>query len=89
MDEITVLDYFRFKLNPKNWNREILPEDTELNALQTETDSFAEQNTSNSSFFEASFQRIQMLKAKEQLAFSASSVIMLLLAFTSALLAQL
>ena len=88
MDEITVLDYFRFKLNPKNWNREILPEDTELNALQTETDSFAEQNTSNSSFFEASFQRIQMLKAKEQLAFSASSVIMLLLAFTSALLAQ-
>lgn len=89
MDEITVLDYFRFKLNPKNWNREILPEDTELDELQTETTSFAEQNTPKSSFVEVLFQRIRMLRTEEQLTFSASSAIMLVLAFTSALLAQL
>ncbi len=33
MDEITVLDYFKFKLNPKNWNREILPERSETDLI--------------------------------------------------------
>lgn len=32
MDEISVLDYVKFKLNPKNWGKEILPEDTECGA---------------------------------------------------------
>ncbi len=26
-EEITVLDYFRFKINPKNWGKELLPDD--------------------------------------------------------------
>lgn len=89
MDEITVLDYFRFKLNPKNWNREILPEDSEPSEVQSETISFAEKSFQNPSFFLTLFQRMEFLTENEKLAFCALSFIPLLLTFVLSQLAQI
>ncbi|MHC1770205.1 MAG: ArnT family glycosyltransferase [Flexilinea sp.] len=52
MDEITVLDYFKFKLNPKNWNREILPDRSETDLMAGNSAEAGKSQASALSFLE-------------------------------------